>query len=178
MNPKILIILSLFAILMQSCFNRDRYHRLTEVDKQMIPYKLGQVVTFIDSLGQSIVLTVTHDKITSGPLDEAFHELYERRTVILESEIDNYRIYLDVTKYMNQVDIYINQFDFHGSQNYNKEGDFYGQYFYDNMEINNKIYYNVGQVFNYQDSLTLFYNKTEGILQLNDNNKALLTLDN
>jgi hypothetical protein len=208
MKTKIIILLTLLAVLATSCLKFERYV-LTNVENQMIPYELGQVIGFIDSLGQPFAVTVAEDFILWWARDgrEDLEDI-EGRRVFLQSELGDFDIVLGIDgNYGNtndKINIIVRPFNsisgfiygFHFTLSFNKEGQFftnteyndYKQYFYDSLEINNKIYYDVvDQIvydcqtyYKYKEQLPvrLYYNKTYGILQFEDKDKVLFTINN
>ncbi|MCL2073234.1 MAG: hypothetical protein FWH18_04900 [Marinilabiliaceae bacterium] len=195
MKPKVLIFLISLIIFEYSCTkcrNVDRYE-LSDFEKQMIPYELGHSVSFIDSINQPLFMTVTEAKTTWMGYWEC--EKFEQLSVRMNSENSN----LDISLYLNHeygecvnIDIGLYKYSrFH--LYYNAEGQFAfdprGQYIHDSLEINNKIYYSVVESniysptsaneyeYNERMPFRLLYNKTDGILQLEDANKILLTIN-
>ena len=65
---------------------RDTKVRLTDFDKQMIPYVIGETLSFIDSVGQNFVLKVIKDSLSRWMESEDY---YEFRQVYLQSEDNN-----------------------------------------------------------------------------------------
>ena len=198
MKLKILIILLLIAVLVSSCARPKEVgrYKLTEADKQMIPYKLGENISFIDSLGQHFVLTVTNDYTAWSRWDfdhDAARELeyvsFEYRVVHLQSKSNNLRIELNVYGYYGSenhsirvaLSLFRDRFYFfpYGSD---------GQFFSDTniLEINNKIYNDVVEYIIYQQNypyedilpMRLLYNKTYGILQFEQKDKVIFSIDN
>ena len=199
MKKTILKIMILNVVLASSCWDVDHSSdfRLRDVDKQMIPYKLGKTVSFVDSLGQNFVLKVIKDSLSRWMESEDY---YEFRQVYLQSEDSNVFISLLVvapstTVYnYNYIILYINQFYFPLRYNYSK-GQFYtdtdrSQYIHDSLEINKKIFYDVVECIkteatNKEESkeqerfpFRLLYNKMYGVLQLEDKEKTLFTINN
>ena len=199
MKPKVLIIIILITVLEPSC-HKYTYFELTDTDINMIPYKLEQTVNFIDSLGQNFVMTVKEDNNTWELQSDI--EKGEYRIVRLQSEQSSLSFKLSVSgsdrmSYYGILDVYIKPFCYLIS--YNKDGQFttgnaYSstkQYYHNSLEINNTIYYNVVEyikveTFGYYDEnkamdslpMRLLYNKTEGILQLEDKDKVLFSIEN
>ena len=188
MKTKRVILLALLAVLASSCKGEEDYRlKLTEVDKQMIPYRLGQTVSFINSSGQVFDATVTEDKTDWWVWDEGLS--VDRRTVRLQSEFDN----IDIELWVNGCDRYVDSInfvrilvrDFSQFRLYydSKEGGFLEQtpyeeeyfYFYDSLEINNKVYYDVVEDKAFNGATQIFYNKTYGILQVAKNEEIFLT---
>ena len=200
MKTKFLIILSLFSFILFSCWKREyTYYKITDTDINMIPYRLEQTVNFIDSLELPFVMTVKEDYITWVLYSDIVKG--ECRSVILQSKKNSLPIELLVGASENEfekkyISIYINPFGFW--IRYDLDGQFVTdtegenkQYFHDSIEINNKIYYNVVEYikvedFGYNDEILskdrlpmrLIYNKTEGILQLEDKDKVLFSIVN
>ena len=98
MKPKIIhipLMIIVFICLVLSCFKKDNviFKALNEVDKQMILYKLGQSVNFIDSLGQPLVFAVTKDTIDIfGDTDDFYIFRTEHLICVLESDSVNFGI--------------------------------------------------------------------------------------
>lgn len=196
MKQKILIILTLFTILVSSCWKCEKmYFKLTEVDNGMIPYKLGKTVNFIDSLGQPFVLTVNVDEIGWTSREEC--ERTYNRKVSLVSEHSDLKIGLRIngeqrsSPVSNYIEIWISLYNLNVQVYYDKDGQFINtgnHHFRDCLEINNKIYIEVSEFViskntGYPDYKELIqerflYNKTYGILQVEYNDKILFTIDN
>jgi len=195
MKSKILIILALFAILTSSCHKcrKKSPFKITKVDKQMIPYTIEQTVRFVDSEGHFLVFIVNSVNITTDEYEKCVP--FETLNVSLKSERDNLTIYLSINSNDgNYIEIWLRPLIYY--LYYDKKGNFYTrekkfhyeQYFHENLEINNKFFYDVVECIvnepNYyvenKDRLPLrvLYNKTYGILQLEDKDKVILTIDN
>ena len=195
MKTKILISLALFAILIISC-NKIRYwyYELTEVDKQIIPYELGQTVSFIDSEGYPFILTVQQDTtylIADRLSGSNIYKMIGRRVVKLQSE--SLIISLAVEGYSpddryNTIDVFISIVElgtslYYGIR-YDKKGEFLGSGIHNSMDINGKVYYDVVECNTSKDvngqptiPTQLFYNKTYGILQINRDGENFLTIN-
>lgn len=198
MKTKKTILLVLLVGLIVSC-NRPVYrdYKLTEVDKQMIPYKLGQTVSCIDSEGQLFILTVTEDTtyISTGREWDNLYVEYSYRVVRLQSETlsitlsiisnkpdDRYntiRVFIGVG-----VDVAFSYYEIY----YDKEGKFLeqgGSILHNSIDIDGKVYYNVVECntnrgVNWEPTVPMqfFYNKTYGILQINRDGENFCTLKN
>jgi len=195
MKTKILIILIL-PVVLASCNEKIvAYNDLTEAQLQLIPYEMGQVISFIDGAGQTVDLTVTRNelkwfRLSSGGLIEDYIE-YRWKFVTLKGGY--FKIELDLVadddfpkkkvkskyRYVNcSLTVNIGS----GRSFYltaDPEGTFFNSYnssmaFHDSMEINGKVYYNV--VEQNKESKQLFYNKTYGILQFRNSGINELTL--
>ena len=194
MKTKILIALVLLAVFTVSCHKTTiEYRELTETMQQLIPYKLGQTVNFIDSEGQNFTVTVTKDTTywEMAPGSDSEYTLYiQRKIVRLQSDVANF----DATLNMVGTSIYMkidSPSDMWFHLRYDKKGKFYTdvrycntlldcQYFRENFKINNQTYYDVvEQIMSYSKrdengqligryTRSLFYNKTYGILQIID----------
>jgi len=201
MKTKKLILYFLILFIASSCWESMplTYNKLTDIDKQMIPYKLGQTVNFIDSLMQPFVLTVTKDTLFwFAPGDEYYFEKIE---VSLKSELNKVSINMDLqaseNNYNNAFELYIGIYKvpFYFYFRYNSEGQFYSdtqdnQYYHESIKINNKIYYEVVEKVvnkNYNENgiwvdipvtMKLLYSKKYGILQLEYKDKILFTINN
>jgi len=188
--------LALFAVLITSC-NRPvyEYYLFTDVDKQMIPYELGQTVSFIDSEEQPFILTVTRNTTSSVSerMMDNFYIVFSERIVNLQSE--NLRIKLYVVgknpkdKY-NVIDVFIGigveVNEPYCRIYYDKEGNFLEQgdnSIHDSIDIDGKVYYDVVECntntsLDWQPTIPtqFFYNKTYGILQINRDGENFCTL--
>ena len=174
----------LLTILVSSCLGCRiiDYDRLTEAQKQMIPYSHGESVNFIDSLGHPFVLTAKIGTSWHEP-DDCFKS--ETRNVILQSEQGDWVISFYTEIWLgNQIIIGIRQF--YSYINYDDNGRLVAendQYLHNSLEIDNNTFYDVlegnvskngrGEQYYYR----FFYNKKYGILQLVDNEKVIFTID-
>jgi hypothetical protein len=162
----------------------------------MIPYKLGQTVNFVDSLGQPFVLKVTNDT-TRSYSDEPEWVSVDEWLVQLKYEFSNFRISLVIDAVHSQIRITPSIYhNYYFNLKYDEEGKFVTdttrsfnkQYYYDSLEINNKVYYDVVENIickahtSHENEnkipIGLLYNKTYGVLQLADKDKVLFTIDN
>ena len=194
MKTKNLISLAVFAVLVTSCDRPVyRYYELTKVDKQMIPYELGQIVSFIDSEGLPFILTVTQDTtyyLIDRQMDNLYYAISER-VIRLQSE----RLGITLAVLSNfsnneyntirvSISIGIESVTSHRYDiNYDKNGYFLGS-IHNSIDINGKVYYDVVECntatsINGQPSIPtqLFYNKTYGILQINRDGENFLTIN-
>ena len=187
MKIKKIIGMTLLAILISSCtpFIEREIGRcdLTEAQMQIIPYQMGQVVSFIDGAGQTVDLTITQNELgwNYDGMASSFHEeylAYRTKFVTLKSETDNPKIYLHIfageslSGYDNcslRIGItYSGGFIFNCDTEGNLSNIIGSDIFYHSLEINGKVYYDViEQEFIHKDVLTnLLYSKTYGILQI------------
>ena len=182
MKANILIIFTLLIIFVFSCYNREKRCKLSKVDKQMIPYELGQTINFIDSLGHPIVLLNDHDKISW--VGENGYLFYECRHISMKSQLDNFHIGIIVeascyASNNNNIYVIVNSFEL--NIEYNSKGEFvtndyaYQQKPLESLEINGKIYYDL--VENKRYNHTIYYNKTYGVLQLIIDGRDVLTIN-
>ena len=195
MKPKIIIILNLSTLLLvSSCFNEKvSYSELTEVSKRLIPYKLEQIVNFIDLESQSFDMTIIDDIIYSEWVDDYTNIQYRR----VRMKQDSQNIYIELSIGGDGF-LTINNiipFDFNFVLYFNNKGNFlsdytyyYGyQYFYSRKEINNMLYYDVVENINnylysengieHRTSRSILYNKTYGILQVKDKGVVLFSIN-
>ena len=195
MKIKLLIILILLVDITDSCVMRKTYYlELTEVRKQSIPYKLGQVISFIDSTGITFDATVIED-ITDWDYAEDDDVVYTQyRRVRLKSDSANFDITFSVhgsAAKGNPFSIYIDISEFSFLiLHLDKNGNFFTetkfereyQYLHKSIEINSKLYYDVIEGINCYDNgdkySSILYNKTYGILQLENKDKVLFTINN
>jgi len=191
----------LFILVFTNCVkDKVRYYELTEAEKQLIPYKLGQVVSFSNSEGEIFDAVVKKDStywwvdVYTGFTDLYIHD--NLRIVNLQSDSVFFNMNLCISSYGKSINIEISDFNLWFFLHFNINGKFYddcndyfNQYIYDNLEIKTKIYYDVVEYIllyaNFYDikvrerlPIRLLYNKTEGILQLEDKDKVLFTITN
>ena len=204
MKTKILFTIIILSALVSSCVRGKEVGRcdLSEAQINVIPYKKGQVISFIDSLGQIIDLTVTKYELAWGKTEyggSGFHEDYiktREATVTLELE-PNYLINFRLSPYAcvnNKGDycmlsIYLFQFGSQFNFFFDIEGNFLfvTTRYYDSLEINGKVYYDVKETYHNRNdyatsppykTMQLFYNKEYGILQILKDGENFLTLKN
>jgi len=107
MRPKILIFLTFLTVFtavtaVSSCMKSKEIKRckLAEAEKLLIPYKLGQIVSFIDSTGTVIAFTVTENKTEwSSDREGSFRSDYfsnEVKITTLHSESNNLELSLSI----------------------------------------------------------------------------------
>jgi len=186
-------VLSMTVVLFFTSCEKIFYYKLTEVDKQMIPYYLGQKISFVDSLGQPFDLIVTKDTISWNGGDQEF---WEQKVVELQSKnLDFYIVIVVNEAYASgQISIFISSIHIHYGIGYDMEGNFANfsntTICYNNLLINNKIFYDVvrsvvfydecdelGNIIGGRHKTSIYYNKTYGILQLEDKDKVVFTID-
>lgn len=202
MKAKILIILIL-PVVLASCTEEIRRCDLTKAQKQLIPYEKGLVISFIDSVGLTVDLTVTESQVSWTPKERygGFIDVYvtkEVKLVILKSESNDLEVRLTICNSggsecsnYSSLSIDINK-GWEFSLKSNTKGGIQPDRsvsFYESIKINDKVYYDVveqkcdynffdnagGQ---YQIPMQLFYNKTYGILQFKKEGENILTLKN
>ncbi|MDR2840210.1 MAG: hypothetical protein LBV75_02935 [Paludibacter sp.] len=186
MKAKFLITLAL-AVLVSSCYRVKDLGTfdLTNAQKQVIPYEKGQVISFIDSTGRSIDLTVTESELfwnQGRPNDEGWDYYHYRvKTATLKSAQNSKISFVLMIDAYNCFEEDYCKFEVAAfSFNVDVEGNFLTGTFHDSIEINNKVYYDVIEAENtYPNPTQLFYNKTYGILQFKkDVSGIFLTLNN
>ena len=191
MKKQILITLVLFAVLASSCREDEvvRYYELTEAEKQLIPYTLGQTVNFIDSTGQTFYAVVTKDTMYWQERHyDGFPDLYAHencRKVVLQSDSADFNINISINAKNKSIRIEISHLDLVFFLKYNNEGKFVsrepdavsGQYLHNILKIGSQTYYDVVEENRY-NTRSIFYNKTYGILQVTDKGKVLFTINN
>ena len=199
-----------FWVFVSSCCKSKEVERwdLSEADKQMIQYDLGETLFFIDSLGQAFSLIVTSNSTTWHTYFIETHENCEPyrsinvKSVTLLSDNDYVNSISMLVNFnswgykSNCIDFQILPLGYFFGLFYDDFGQFitentYGpQYFYDSLNINNKIYYDVvereerhnhrynenGEFISLPDQL--FYNKEYGILQMKIEGRDFFTIDN
>lgn len=172
MKTKILITLALPIIFASSCciLVGDSYYELTEAEKQLIPYELGQIISFINSEGKTFDAEITYFKIYQQETDNSgfctSYEYIDYKMVRLTSESTDFEIALSVNGQDHRISIgMISPLRFVLYSMYNKNGKFDDQYTHDSLEINNRVYYDVLE--QNKADIQVLYNKTYGILQIN-----------
>ncbi len=200
MKTKKMIALILLSVLALSCQQKEIYNELTEAQKQLIPYELGRVVSFIDNITEQVIsFTVIRDT-TIFWFDDCDYSrncvINEKRLVKLLSELDNSAISLSLDANRNRLQIHTfhRYFDLDydaNAQFETVEQDSYKQYLRDSIEINNNMYYDVvdcisesggsynenGETIPANTAMQLFYNKSYGILQIKREGKNVLTIN-
>lgn len=165
----------LLAVLAFSCTKEKRYY-LTEVDKQMIPYQVGDTIYGRDQWEKQKILTVRYiktDWITDGYNDwlwsqwQVTHVQSEQDDFSFELAIYNWRDY-DIKSLIISSKIGY-------SVVYDKNGKFVDVY--DSLQINNKVYYDVAFSELENNLHQVYYNKTYGVLQIKEYGKTVFTLD-
>jgi hypothetical protein len=203
MKGSILIVITLLIVTTFPCCTREvgRYD-LTEAQKNIIPYKKGQVISFIDSTCHSVELIVTSDELgrhssdAGGEEGGAFADYVSlmSKSVELKNKTHNLDVYLYLTtveggECMLRIDtphdtFFYLRFDREGNLKIN-----YSDSFYESLKVKDKVYYHVIEQNGYviydrryydRDSsfIQLLYNKEYGILQVSIDDKNLLTLNN
>ena len=202
MKTKKIILLVLFAVLATSCGGKEIMRcDFTEAEKQLIPYKKGQVYSFIDGAGQTINVPVIRTE-TRWPesRDETEHDYYTFRSDIIElnSEQDNLNIHFRfdandcfLGRGYNEIVFSVVHLDktcvftLRSNAEGILVGDTYKRIeintsFRESVEINGKVYYDVIEqnfVTNAGVSSQLFYNKTYGILRVSRDGETFLTIN-
>lgn len=179
---RIPIFVMMVALIATSCNIAVERHPLMAYQKNMIPYKKGQKVRFTNEKGDTVLFT-TKDVITEWVEDEmAIIKVWEERLKVnLQSEsgdmisVDMY--YPVDYEYYNDPSFSVIVMDLHFSLLFDCKGLFYTtnqQYVYDSLSFNDKTYYDI--VLNDHGSTKLYYNKAYGVLQVIQDGKNLLTL--
>ncbi len=197
METKKIILSVLFSILAFSCIGQEVGRcGLTEAEKQLIPYEMGQVISFIDNEGQAFEATVISNDLTwykekeDGYSDD--YVSFEIKSVILKSDLNNLKIKFRIAKSdclygeNNSLLIVSINDDWSVFLNADPDGNFLTDNlvsFHKSIEIDNKIYYDVAEKkYSWTDSdgneqYQFFYNKTYGILQINIDGENFLTIN-
>lgn len=176
---KLIVLAGFSLVALYGCIASKEWRQLTTIEKQMIPYELGDTVRFVDEKGVLSLLTVDRDVIYkeqySGGLSTEI--LYEVRNVRLSSERGDLSFVLDVAAWRrwnnHRPHIYIDikdKADF--SIYYDSKGNIGN---YDSLEINNHTYYDVAVAESWRGG-QIYYNKTFGILQVTQDGKNIFTL--
>ena len=167
MKTKKIILLAFIAILSAPSKGEEmkKYLNFTEAQKQLIPYENGQVMRFMDSVGQAVDITVNKSEQPwfRGDFegeDNGEYAKYRWKSATLKSGSDNF-----------EIDMFINPKYDHLSEDYSgwfsiaikpRDADIWWHFFYSdkegnltsdhpfyiiathkNLEINGKVYYDV-----------------------------------
>lgn len=192
----ILILLPFWAMMLCSCKDDGlplRAYPLTATDNQMIPYEVGDEIYFVQN-GKSeyVRFTVTKDTLEWSDRQEEWIIIRQyERTVHMQSECGDYEFKfllsreLDPCKNLN-VYFYMPNSSVLACLLYNREGNFVNadwqyQHIYDSLCIGNHVYYDVvvnrmyERIIEESGDMTLYYNKTHGVLQVVEGGEPLLT---
>ena len=191
---------AIIAVIAASCYPSVERVPLMAYQKQMIPYQKGQKVCFTDAKGDTSLFTTT-DITTEWNWDETalvkiWLQIYK---VTLQSESDeqiSLRMgaysydYFVLNDYYNRIYLRLKGFHFclpfdcagkfhtHATDEYTWDDDPMSLnnkwHVYDSLSINDRMYYDVVEENNKNGQL--YYNKTYGVLQLRQNGKDILTL--
>ena len=184
---KLILFVGLLSMAFWGC-NKES-HPLTEIDKQMIPYELGDTIRFINESGRLSTLPVVEDEtewrettVLNKPVS------FECRRIYLKSKGD-YWIYMYMKAWTTEHDGYrfvdiggasafVGDFRiYYDSKGHFRTGEGQYQYVYDSLEIDHKVYYNVCFVRGWQDARReLYYNTEYGILQVKKSGRNIFTL--
>lgn len=103
MKTKKILLWALLAIFTSSSCKGEELYRneLTDAVKQVIPYKSGQTVSFINNEGQPLDLFVTKDelgwnKYREGGGAKVDYISYQRKTIELETKSKDFKIYVQL----------------------------------------------------------------------------------
>jgi len=208
MKTKKIIFLVVLIVLISSCDKEIGRCDFTEAQLQTVPYEHEQTIGFINSEGNVIDLVVTSkltwNKVGGDGLFGGEYSMYRMNSVLLESEPDNIKIRLWNSAYncllgedYSSLEIYITKFvggrlEHEVYLDFDPDGNFLffkDSPFYDSIEINGKVYFDVVE---YSSNNTIydgvggkeevfqlvFYNTTYGILQVKRDGENFLTINN
>ncbi len=184
-----LLLAIIVAVMAVACDVAVERIPIMEYQKQMIPYPKGQKVCFTDAEGNTTLYTTT-DVTTEWGYDwEALIKVWlQEYKVILQSKSGDL-ISLHVGSDPYSYDGYALNHSSYNEINLTLKGlafllpfDCAGKFYsrdgicrvYDSLSINDRIYYDVVEE-NHKNG-QLYYNKIYGILQLKQNGKDILTL--
>ena len=187
------ILLVSIYVLLHSCTKVNRYY-IKDVDKEMIPYQLGDTVCFFDDKGNPVTLAVTSIEDKWFIEDDAFSEQWDQvRIVDLRSEISDWGLKLQAmggSKNYRVMNILLRPsglimsiaYDLAGDFLHLPEGSYSKQYAYDSLSIGSKMYHDVVESYSWNyvnpgvvpDTTRCCYSKTYGVLQVKSGGKTLL----
>ncbi|MCM1042577.1 MAG: hypothetical protein NC396_09175 [Bacteroides sp.] len=184
-----IILISLLVL--SSCSKKEHY--LTRVDKLMTPYQLNDTVYGIDSQGEKITLVIREINSyveTFGHNDWLLEESQLIRIQSTNNDLsinisvngkDNGKKYrsLHVTPIINTMYL----FNTNAYLYYDATGIFMTdttgtpkRFVYDSLAIDNQMYHDIVYYCNQSPQEELYYNKTNGILQVKKDGKNVFTL--
>lgn len=166
------------------------YNRLSNTDREMIPYHIGDTVRFVDERGEHVTVVATEEERSWDITSEEFTELQvERLTVRLKSDTGDHSIFLWVKgreandNANRRLGVWTNR----GGVElwYNSVGDITTYYYhtptivYDSVVIGGRVYHNVAwaKELSAIGSHEGYYSKTHGLLQMQTDGKTVFTLD-
>lgn len=179
------LILIACAVLFASCYtqNAERYDPLSEADKQAVPYRLGDEVRFVDGTGTPVTLQVAsfgegwRIRDESGGYEYLIHQ--GCRVMKLRSQDGAYGWTMELIKdfsfgtcinvYKGEIDLKMGEVGFWGPMPFVRIG--VGEW-HDSVTIGGRMYYEVVNARYYDHQC--YYNKTEGILQLRENDSIVI----
>ena len=169
-----LIAIAGLLLLATSCVATEmNFSPLTDVDKQMIPYKPDDKIRFKNAQGDTLTMTIVRDITAWAVFEEVM--AYQSRLVWLKSRTTDERIDLLLDGwYTGCTDITIRIHPNMGDVRipYDKNGDF-SSVVHESLQIDNHIYYDVTEV---NGDVQCFYNKTYGLLQVKKKGKMVFVL--
>ncbi len=173
---------------------------LSESEIGLIPYSLGQTITFQHSNGFGFDFLVTKDEYEWNPdnyCDECCggeYTSYQRRTVSLNSEYPGFNISLSINSFQytdteeKSIDVRINRYSTYLKYDNTSKLICGNVVCHDEISINNTIYHNVMEstlenVYGTNSSIDLypqkiFYNTDFGIIQVKMSNNETYSLNN
>ena len=173
------ILLLSWVILFSSC-EKGKYtvieHKLSETEKNIIPYKKGNEISGTDVQGKTVILNVIENKLDwwktesqSWDQDHGWHlseiTKHQYNEVILEAKHSalGFNLYNRAPEGILTITFY--PYGYRQQFFYDSEGNFTtkdGQLVYDSLQIDNHTYFDVAA----NDGF--YYNKTYGVLQIKD----------
>ncbi|MCM1531342.1 MAG: hypothetical protein NC048_05425 [Bacteroides sp.] len=162
----------LISTILVSCSKPDRYY-LTETDKQMVPYKLGDTIRYMDEKGNPLALICKGSTIRWESWEGNMMTQILRTEVLSESGNSGFTILVSgnwggISSRYHMV-IQDNASEFQKDLPYDAAGNFI-ENTYDSVLISSQVYYDV------TGTPELYYNKTHGVLQMKKDGKAVFTL--
>ena len=170
------------CVLLSSCNKVDRYY-LKGVDKEMIPYQLGDTVCFFDDNGSPITLAVTNIEDVWDVEDDAKSEIWRQiRYVQLQQKRGDLGLTFQIwgLSYngVNNRPLTIRATPalISTTMLYDLSRNFKRIKVYDTLLIGNQEYYDVAEQRELykNDTQQLLYNKAYGVLQMKSNDKIVL----
>lgn len=169
------IILTALTLLVCSC-TKEKHYYLTEMEKQMVPYQIGDTVYVKDSQGKRVILTVKGKETQWESYD---YEIKQFQKTHVQSELGDFSFTVVIMAKRDCIEVINRTTSRQIRLWYDKRGNFISPVL-DSVIIGNRVYRDVAHrsiVYNENTTEELYYNKTHGVLQIRINGKPTLTLD-
>ncbi|MCM1531341.1 MAG: hypothetical protein NC048_05420 [Bacteroides sp.] len=177
------ILLIVLTGMLSSCKPSPGRYSVTVLERQMIPYQIGDTVRFRNEHGETITLTFAQET-SKWDLKED-NMLEEHRSITLQSESKAYKLFLTMLAWGEYgyayrcIAVVLNSPHVQGDIAYDSKGNLiiykHLWVLYDSISIDGHTYYDVSED-NTSSPYQSYYNKTHGVLQMKKDGKAVFTL--